>query len=116
MEETERKEQRLTVERFHDILCETYKRDTQPPPIWGLWGRRCEQESAMEWAADELKYYISGALYPREEASIDEFIELTTKFKSKMLVFARKNRNTSQTFYYVCDGLNEILDLLEAMA
>ena len=69
----------MSIDQLDLILCDMYKIDIYMPPYFK---RREEFEKASYsiWAIDELKSYIADRLYPRRSGSINEFIELVSRY------------------------------------
>ena len=105
----------MSIHQLDLILSDMYRMDTWLPPLFGKWTDDFKRTSYFKWAIDELKEFITKQIYPRTDGTIDEFCELTKKFKSKMLKYSNVNPKTRKIFQSAVYMASDILDLLQAM-
>lgn len=105
----------MSIYEFTLILWDSYKMDVWMPPLFGEWKKYYKRVSYQQWAIDELKDFIAEQLFPRTEAPLDEFCELTCKFMKKMTRYAKVNPKTSVIFSAAGEMAADVLDLLYAM-
>ena len=105
----------MSIDQFDLILSDMYRMDIWLPPLFGKWTDEFKRTSYSKWAVDELKEFIVKQIYPRTNGTIDEFCELTEKFKTKMIKYSNVNPKTRKIFQSAVYMADDIMDLLQAM-
>lgn len=105
----------MSIEQFKLILYDTYRMDAWMPPLWRKENNNFKKASYAQWGLDELERVIQQSLYPRTEASVEEFYQLVRAFISRMNRYARVNPDTKLIFSSAAKMAMNVLDLLNAM-
>lgn len=106
----------MSIDQFDLILSDMYRIDAWLPPLFGKWMDDFKRTSYSKWAIDELEEFISKQIYPRTDGTIDEFYELTEKFKIKMSRYSNVNPKARKIFQSAVYMAENIMDLLQALS
>jgi hypothetical protein len=105
----------MSIDQLKFILSDIHKINTWMPPLFGKWKKEFEASSYTRWACDELISFMAESISPHTDTSVDEFIELTTAFKSKMIQCMKTNPKTAFIFEPGVKVCTDVSDVLQAM-
>ncbi len=105
----------MTIDDFCLILEDTFRIDTNMPPLFGVWRAFFKQESYRRWSVDEIIQYVINNIYPRSECSIDELLVIVASFRNKSSIYSQHDENARTMFRCAVETANEVIDLLLAM-